>query len=190
MKLTKFLPATLMAGALLFAATACSPAAPPVKVQDTPEKAIAKTVNGFYDTLESEDNYDAMEKHKDAYSAAAWEEKPNVMVQAPGMEYLDISTVEARQTSYMMLTSSVDSFEQTRGRFKSDGANLNKLNIEIPESAITVNGDTAEVDMKKAVISFNGKGIDNSTSKAPDLFMKKVDENKWVISVENLLSDK
>lgn len=175
--------AVLMLSAMLFATTACDDSMP-VQVKDSPVKEVAKTVNQFYDTLEEEENYAAMEAHQKEFRSMLPKDRQNFMAEAPGMEYLDTSTPEATEKSYLILTENIDVFESVRGRYSENPESLNTIDMAVPQEAITVNGEDATVDMNLAAISLNGKGISDGATKNPTLILKKLETGKWVITDE------
>lgn len=197
MKITRILSASVLAGAMLLAGTACSmtedkksesatsAAAQPTQSQGTSSsnasepQAVAATVNGFYAYAFNKENVEDIQKaaqHLNGNAAPNEEDLKTLIANLPeGFKYFDTSSPELIKNAYGLLLV---------GAMVGDL----KMEITVPEEAVTVEGDTATVDPAKIVMTVDGKKTDNSTSSSDLIKLKKNEAGSWVMVAESTMN--
>lgn len=189
--LTRFSSMVLM-GALILGTTACSDfvklrdtpeikAESFVELRDTPEEEVAYFMNSFYGTLEDESNYEVIAQAHENMERLDRDKKIRTLNALPGMEYFEKNTEEQKISSSSYLLANVDYIELKRGRFDKEPVSLKDVDITLPVEAITVDGDTAQVDVKQAVITVDGKIQNHENFGREPLQVKKNAAGEWVI---------
>lgn len=198
MKITKILSVSVLAGAVLLSATACSAPSPeknpesssssqvaPVETptsEATPaideREAAAQTVNDYYAFVADPENAQKIDyagAPVKGHGATATEAELKTMVEALplGFQYFDTSSPDLIKNAYLQLIMG------------SSVMSSAKMELNMPADAVTVTGDTATVKMSKLETVVNGKKVDVPENPSmPDLKMKKDDTGNWVMIAE------
>lgn len=204
MKITRILSASVLAGAVLFAGTACSAqnsdkgpsdsnpsvaaTAPDAKPTETPagkvtpavdeRSAAAQTVNDYYAFVADPEN---AQKIDDAgapikgHGATATEAELKTMVEALPLGFQYFDTSSPDLIKNAYLQLIMGSSVMSSA----------KMELNLPADAVTVTGDTATVKMSKLETVVNGEKVDvPENSSVTDLKMKKDDSGNWVMIAE------
>lgn len=192
MKINKILSASVLAAAVLLSATACST----TNADHSPEAsssaqaktvanpadraAITRTVTDYYSYVSNPSNLAGIEKASDPIQGdgkSATNEELQALVEALplGFKYFDTSSPDLIKNAYVQLTMGA--------RVMSQGA----AHLDIPADSVTVEGDTAAVDMSKTKATLNGTTIEVLVnSGVSSLKLKKNDKGSWVIISEGV----
>lgn len=186
MKISKILAVTVIAGAVLLSGTACSGSdmgkkseenvSTTAKPSETPavsdKQAIANVVSGYYGYVFNTDNLISIKKAGEILKGnpKPTDEDLKVLVTnlPEGFKYFDTSSSTLIKNAYDQLYMTAD-------------MNTDKMEIVVPEEAITVKGDTATVNQAKFSVTINGGKIDNSHTTAELMKLKKTGIGSWVI---------
>lgn len=198
MKITRILSASVLAGAVLLSATACSAQSPekapepssssqvtPVETptaEVTPavdeREAAARTVNDYYAFVSDPDNKPKIEEAgapvKGHGNTATDAELKTLVDAIPlGFQYFDTSTPDLIKNAYVQLLMGASVMGTA------------DMQLTVPAEAVTVTGDTATVNTSKIETVLNGKKLEvPANSSMPDLQMKKNDKGDWVMIAE------
>ena len=205
MKFSRILSASVLAGAVLFAGSACaapnstqskvqpetnsSAEAKPAKNQDAQtapavdeKQAVAEVVNGYYTYVSIPSNFAEIEQAGAPLMGRGAEASDDELKQLvdsipQGFQYFDTSTSDNIKNAYAQLIM---------------GATVMKkgnIEVHVPASAVTVAGDTATLQTTGIDFTVNGeKSPVSSTSGTQILKLKKDESGSWVMIPEDLLS--
>lgn len=209
MKISRILSASVLAGAVLFSATACgmssndkpdinssdsansSAAAKPAETQavkttpavdESSAAAVAEVVNGYYTYVSTASNRTEIEKAGEplkGHGIDATDDELQQLVNAmpQGFQYFDTSSPNNIKNAYAQLI--MGSTVMGKG----------SIEVNVPASAVTVEGDTATVQTTKIEFTVNGeKSPVSSTSGTQILNLKKDASGSWVMIPEDFLS--
>lgn len=211
MNITKILSASVLAGAVLLSATACSApdageksnaganasatATPTANVDAsavaTPSetaavsdtKAVVDVVNGFYTYVLNKENADDIQKAAESLQGNA------AQTGEPTDEQIATLVKNLPEGFKYFDTSSSDLIKNAYGQlYIVSVTNTSDMSIVAPEEAATVEGDTATVDPVKFTMTVDGEKITNGTTSSDPIKLKKNADGAWVMVASSSMS--
>jgi hypothetical protein len=199
LKIDQIFSASLLAGALILSATACSApspapegnkaqttatASPQVNSADSTEDTakILKTVNGYYDFITSPDSKDKIKSAAaDLTGRNATDEELQTFAKSfpEGFQYFDTSTSQLIQRAYTVMSVGSMSLQP------------DNVKISAPEESVNIDGDTATLNTTWISVTKNGKTYPVAAESTPDpsdlIQLVKKGDGSWVIVANNSL---
>lgn len=198
MKITRVLPAAVLAAGVLLSASACAPAeekkadvsaSPSVEQSVTPSEtpsaeaspkvdeavAVATTINDFYTYVSDPANASKIEEAGaplEGRGAVATAEELEALADSlpEGFKYFDTSTPDLIKNAYVQLLMG------------SSLMSAGTMTATVPVGAVTVTDDTATVDATKFEITLNGEKTPiPSTAGEQLLKLRKDAAGQWVM---------